>query len=182
MLQIGDRGIPVKDLQKALTKLGYEPVEVDGVFGPVTRWAVCNLQAMFGYVIDGVVGENTERLFKAQISYGWHTRSVKAQRVALRTQGLVDPPPLDKEDRLRQENKRLQKEHEELRMQVIDMEKLRTENKKLKTEFNALALKSVQVGEQRTLEINKLEHDVEALHQLVNRVQRDLDLVQGLMK
>lgn len=89
MLMTGDRGPTVRVLQSKLVRLGYEPVVVDGVYGPITRWAVRNLQAMFGYTVDGVVGRGTARLIDAQIGYGWNARAATAQGLALKAQGLL---------------------------------------------------------------------------------------------
>lgn len=92
MLQMGSRGPRVRALQEKLVKLGYEPVKVDGIFGPVTRWAVLNLQAMFGYTVDGLVGEGTERLVEAQVGYGWCVKNENAMLAALKAQGLLGRP------------------------------------------------------------------------------------------
>ena len=89
MLKIGDRGPAVRFLQEKLVKLGFEPVVVDGIYGPITRWAVQNLQAMFGYTVDGIVGRGTARLIDAQNGYGWNARSGNAQLWALKAQGLL---------------------------------------------------------------------------------------------
>ncbi|MCA9606445.1 MAG: peptidoglycan-binding protein [Myxococcales bacterium] len=89
MLKMGDRGPKVRLLQEKLVKLGYEPIKVDGVFGPITRWAVLNLQAMFGYTVDGIVGRGTSRLVDTQVSYGWCVKNENAQLWALKAQGLL---------------------------------------------------------------------------------------------
>ena len=89
MLKMGDRGPEVKLLQERLIMLGYEVVSADGVFGPITRWAVLNVQAMFGYTIDGVVGRGTARLLDTQINYGWCVKNENAQLWALKAQGLA---------------------------------------------------------------------------------------------
>lgn len=88
MLKQGDIGPEVADLQKKLVALGYE-IQVDGIFGPITRWAVLNVQAMFGYDLDGIVGAGTACLIQAQHAYGWSVRRADAQRWALRAQGLL---------------------------------------------------------------------------------------------
>lgn len=88
MLKQGDRGPEVADLQKKLVQLGYE-IEVDGIFGPITRWAVLNVQAMFGYDVDGIVGPATGLLIEAQHAYGWNLKRPNAQRWALKAQGLL---------------------------------------------------------------------------------------------
>ena len=53
MLRIGDRGEDVKALQLRL------PVEVDGIFGPLTDQAVREVQRQHGVAIDGIVGPIT---------------------------------------------------------------------------------------------------------------------------
>ena len=88
LLRKGSEGSEVKELQAKLGKLGYE-VTADGKYGPVTEWAVKNLQAMFGYTIDGIVGDGTDKLIDAQIGYGWNAKGDGAQKSALRAQGLT---------------------------------------------------------------------------------------------
>ncbi|GAB5547683.1 MAG: peptidoglycan-binding domain-containing protein [Sandaracinaceae bacterium] len=89
MLKMGDRGPRVRVLQEKLVKLGYEPVKVDGIFGQITQWAVLNVQAMFGYTIDGLVGQGTQRLLDAQLGYGWCAKNEDAMLLALKAQGLI---------------------------------------------------------------------------------------------
>ena len=89
MQKMGDHGPDVRLLQEKLVKLGFAPVKVDGVFGPVTRWAVLNMQAMFGYTVDGVVGRGTARLVDTQVSFGWHATQTDAMAWALKAQGLL---------------------------------------------------------------------------------------------
>jgi peptidoglycan hydrolase-like protein with peptidoglycan-binding domain len=87
LVKKGGEGEEVRALQDQLVKLGYG-IEVDGKFGPVTEWAVRNLQAMFGYDIDGIVGPGTRKLIDAQLSYGWNATGEGAQAAALKAQGL----------------------------------------------------------------------------------------------
>lgn len=86
-LKKGSEGAEVKTLQENLVKLGYE-VTADGKFGSRTEWAVKNLQAMFGYDIDGIVGSGTTKLIEKQAGYGWNAKSEGAQKAALKAQGL----------------------------------------------------------------------------------------------
>ncbi|ADN36222.1 Peptidoglycan-binding domain 1 protein [Methanolacinia petrolearia DSM 11571] len=55
-LKIGSKGEPVCELQSKLKELGYDPGEVDGNFGQVTRKAVSKFQENKGLSIDGVIG------------------------------------------------------------------------------------------------------------------------------
>lgn len=56
----GDRGEPVRDIQRRLTGLGF-PVETDGDFGPGTFEAVTRFQESRGLPSDGIVGPETWR-------------------------------------------------------------------------------------------------------------------------
>ena len=56
MLRVGSRGDEVKELQEALTKLGFDAGGADGIFGPKTEEAVKRCQALFGLDADGIWG------------------------------------------------------------------------------------------------------------------------------
>ena len=56
----GDRGEPVRDIQRRLTGLGF-PVEPDGLFGPDTVESVARFQESRGLPTDGLVGPETWR-------------------------------------------------------------------------------------------------------------------------
>ncbi len=58
LLRRGDRGSDVKDLQRALRTVGYE-LDIDGIFGPITRECVKSFQASCGLERDGIVGPFT---------------------------------------------------------------------------------------------------------------------------
>lgn len=58
-LKRGSKGQPVKDLQEALTTLGFVPGPVDGIFGAATEAAVMALQTDRGIDADGIVGPTT---------------------------------------------------------------------------------------------------------------------------
>lgn len=55
LLRVGSCGFLVKELQRDLTLLGY-PLTQDGDFGPATRAAVIQFQAVNRIFVDGVVG------------------------------------------------------------------------------------------------------------------------------
>jgi hypothetical protein len=58
-LSPGDTGSQVKDLQRALTALGYSPGKADGNYGPATQIAVEKFQVAKKLAEDGVVGQQT---------------------------------------------------------------------------------------------------------------------------
>jgi N-acetylmuramoyl-L-alanine amidase len=56
----GDRGEPVRDIQRRLTGLGF-PAETDGIYGPQTVATVAQFQESRGLPADGIVGPETWR-------------------------------------------------------------------------------------------------------------------------
>lgn len=86
LLKNGSKGDAVRALQEKLVKLGFE-VEVDGHFGPVTEKNVRELQRLFGYTVDGIVGEGTTKLADAQLGYGFNAKAPDAEERGLRAQG-----------------------------------------------------------------------------------------------
>lgn len=58
MLSYGSSGEDVKELQKALNKVGFS-LDVDGKFGAKTQSAVKSYQKNRGLSVDGIVGNNT---------------------------------------------------------------------------------------------------------------------------
>lgn len=59
LLQVGDRGPSVRQLQTDLTKLGLFTGVVDGYYGTDTGAAVRALQAQQSLVVDGIAGPQT---------------------------------------------------------------------------------------------------------------------------
>jgi LysM repeat protein len=59
IIRFGSSNGDVKYLQQSLTKLGYSPGPVDGIFGFKTETAVKLFQKTTGLIVDGVVGNNT---------------------------------------------------------------------------------------------------------------------------
>jgi DNA-binding winged helix-turn-helix (wHTH) protein len=59
VLREGSRGQDVIALQRDLTELGFDPVYIDGQYGPLTAHAVRAFQQANGLVVDGEVGPET---------------------------------------------------------------------------------------------------------------------------
>ncbi len=53
------RGDDVRELQKALQEQGFDPGQIDGVFGKKTERAVKRFQKACGLKADGIAGKNT---------------------------------------------------------------------------------------------------------------------------
>lgn len=66
LLEMGDSGPKVTELQQRLAALGFlKPADVDGFFGKQTRAAVINFQKLNKIAADGIVGKDTRAiLFK----------------------------------------------------------------------------------------------------------------------
>jgi peptidoglycan hydrolase-like protein with peptidoglycan-binding domain len=58
-LKPGDTGTQVRELQRALTALGYSPGVADGNYGPATERAVARFQRASGLTADGIFGPKT---------------------------------------------------------------------------------------------------------------------------
>ncbi len=59
ILQRGDTGNEVRIAQTALTRAGYAPGRVDGIFGANTERAVEQFQQVLGLKQDGIIGSRT---------------------------------------------------------------------------------------------------------------------------
>lgn len=59
ILTVGSRGTKVSDLQRNLTKLGYDTKGTDGIFGSNTKSAVMAFQKDHGLAQDGMAGKDT---------------------------------------------------------------------------------------------------------------------------
>ena len=60
LYHVGDRGEPVRDIQRRLTGLGF-PIVDDGSYGQTTAEAVVGFQTSRGLPADGIVGPETWR-------------------------------------------------------------------------------------------------------------------------
>jgi hypothetical protein len=66
-LKPGAKGSAVKQLQRALERVGYSPGAIDGSYGPSTESAVKRFQQAHGLVADGIAGTKTLAALKAAL-------------------------------------------------------------------------------------------------------------------
>ena len=62
VLKMGSEGNNVAEVQSVLRRIGLDPGEADGVFGPKTQQAVMEFQSRFGLAADGIIGPMTWRI------------------------------------------------------------------------------------------------------------------------
>lgn len=79
LLGTGSSGEPVRDLQRALTALGY-PLRADGMFGRDTEAALRTFQRDHGLSADGIAGPRTQDAIAKALPFGaagggWWTAS-----------------------------------------------------------------------------------------------------------
>jgi hypothetical protein len=60
----GSRGAAVKELQTKLKELGFDPGDLDGIFGPSTQAALTTFQKDRGIFADGIAGPQTFNALK----------------------------------------------------------------------------------------------------------------------
>lgn len=63
-LSLGDQGDDVLALQKRLKELGFDPIYLDGIFGPATYRALMSFQRFAKIEVDGIVGPVTLQALK----------------------------------------------------------------------------------------------------------------------
>jgi peptidoglycan hydrolase-like protein with peptidoglycan-binding domain len=86
VIKAGEKGGEVSALQGKLGQLGLS-VQADGIFGPATKAAVEEIQAVFGYNIDGMVGPATEKLIESQVAGGFRVDKPDSIKQGLEAQG-----------------------------------------------------------------------------------------------
>ena len=64
----GNPLVTTREIQRALTELGYAPGPIDGVFGSKTRAAIMRFQADNGLIADGIVGKKTRAKMQERLS------------------------------------------------------------------------------------------------------------------
>jgi len=82
LLKSGSKGEPVKALQTKLQQLGFDSAP-DGAFGPATQSAVEELQTLFGYDVDGVVGDGTLKLIDQQVGLAFNIKDPATLKKAI---------------------------------------------------------------------------------------------------
>lgn len=83
LLNIGDTGLAVRQLQQLLNAAGANPrLVVDGDFGPATLRAVLAAQARFGLVVDGIAGPKTIDTLQRREKPRWLLGDCDLQRAA----------------------------------------------------------------------------------------------------
>ena len=99
LLQYGSQGQAVKMLQEAIWSLGFNPLGIDGIFGPNTEAAVKRFQAAMHISVDGIAGPQTYgALNRALASHGGYwkcrTASYYSGTSSTRATGSVSSLPL----------------------------------------------------------------------------------------
>ncbi|MBU7594850.1 N-acetylmuramoyl-L-alanine amidase [Metabacillus halosaccharovorans] len=68
VLRRGDQGESVRQLQRALKQINYNPGTVDGIYGPRTEDAVRRFQSMYAALKDdGIYGPNTRKYIRMEL-------------------------------------------------------------------------------------------------------------------
>ncbi|WP_346726709.1 peptidoglycan-binding domain-containing protein [Bacillus suaedaesalsae] len=68
VLRNGDRGEEVKQVQRALKQINFDPGAIDGIYGSNTENAVRRFQSMYAALADdGVYGPNTRRYIQLEL-------------------------------------------------------------------------------------------------------------------
>jgi N-acetylmuramoyl-L-alanine amidase len=64
----GDRGLEVRQVQRALKRIGFDPTYIDGIYGPLTEQAVKDFQSTYSVLKnDGIYGPNTKRYMEMEL-------------------------------------------------------------------------------------------------------------------
>lgn len=68
VLRQGDEGTEVRQLQRALQQINFNPGAIDGIYGPNTADAVRRFQSMYAALADdGIYGPNTRRYIQMEL-------------------------------------------------------------------------------------------------------------------
>lgn len=96
LVQQGDRGQAVRDVQHLLRERGYQ-LAVDGIFGPLTDGAVRALQKERSLAVDGIVSPNTWVALIVQVAQGARGDAVRAVQEELAIRVEAGNPDLEVE-------------------------------------------------------------------------------------
>jgi peptidoglycan hydrolase-like protein with peptidoglycan-binding domain len=92
VLQMGDSGTPVKNLQTALRQLGYFTGNSDGRYGRTTYEAVILFQRDVNLRQDGIAGESVQKTLYRLLPTAAPTRTPKPTNTPRPTQRRADAP------------------------------------------------------------------------------------------
>lgn len=68
VLRRGDTGEEVKQLQRALKQINFDPRVIDGSYGPLTEETVRRFQSMYSALkVDGIFGPNTRKYVRMEL-------------------------------------------------------------------------------------------------------------------
>ncbi len=68
VLKRGDQGESVRQLQRALKQINFDPGTIDGIYGPRTEDAVRRFQSMYAALKDdGIYGPNTRKYIRMEL-------------------------------------------------------------------------------------------------------------------
>ncbi|WP_311202025.1 peptidoglycan-binding domain-containing protein [Aquibacillus koreensis] len=68
IFQQGDEGEEVKQIQRALQQVNFNPQGIDGIYGPNTEDAVRRFQSMYAALVnDGIYGPETRRFLRMEL-------------------------------------------------------------------------------------------------------------------
>ena len=87
----GNQGHPVETLQHLLRARSH-PVDVDGIFGPLTEAAVRAFQQQRGLAVDGIVGPNTWKALIVTVRKGSTGDAVRGVQEEFQFRNLSGDP------------------------------------------------------------------------------------------
>lgn len=89
ILEMGDYGSQVAELQQELSSLGFYQGEISGTFSTDTRDALIALQKVLGVETDGAYGPETAGAYAAALEDGSLTKPISTPEAAAPLQGKV---------------------------------------------------------------------------------------------
>ena len=89
LLERGDRGAKIRELQTHLYELGHYHGKIDGDFGPKTQAAVESFQRPAHIKVDGIVGPHTLKALDKALNYPGHLLRLEKPYMRDRAVGIV---------------------------------------------------------------------------------------------